>query len=142
MANEQFAFIHRARVPSRDQWQQAVDESGFDLVIYEGLQPFSHSGFLPCKLLGADSGVETYHGPASEAVPEADVLKELSGGRDFCITFRWGGSFQEAACAMILSYALARSFGAAVSYAGEPPCASLEAIRADTEAMVEESQKK
>jgi len=142
MANHQFAFIDRTKIPSASQWQQAINDSGFDLMVDQTLQPFSHSGFLPCTLLGADSGIETYYGPASEVIPEPDLLNELSNGRDFCITFRWGSSFQEAACAMILSYALAKSFGALVSYEGETPYASLEALRNDTEEMINESKKK
>lgn len=142
MANEQFAFLDKASVPSRAQWQQAVDDSGFDLQLDPELQPFSHSGYLPCKLFGAESGIETYYDKATDVVPDADQLNELAEGRDSCITFRWGGDFREAACAMILSFALAKSFGAVISYEGDTPYASLDALRADTQAIIEESQKK
>ncbi len=141
MANEQFAFIERAKVPSASQWQAAIDAAGFDLKLDPSLEPFEHSGFLPCTLFGADSGVETYYDPASEVISDPDLLNELYGGRDFCIRFRWGGSFREAACAMILSYSLAKSCGAVVSYEGDAPYVSLEALRTDTEEILREAQK-
>ena len=142
MANVQFAFIDRAMVPSRSQWQQAIDDSGFDLHVDDNLKPFEHSGFLPCVFLGKNSGVETYYQPAGDVIADWDELGELSGGKDFCISFRWGGSFQEAACAMILSYALAKSFGAVVSYGGETPYSTLEAFRSDTEEIIKGAQEK
>ncbi|MBN2579548.1 MAG: hypothetical protein JXB10_11210 [Pirellulales bacterium] len=141
MANEQYAFIERAKVPPRAQWQNTVNETGFDLQMDEGLQVFEHSGFLPCKLLGSDSGVETYYVAANEIISEPDQLNQIAGGRDFCIAFRWGGSYQEAACAMILSYALATSYGAVISYKGDTPYASLEALQNDTEEIIKEALK-
>ena len=141
MANEQHAFIHKDKVPSKVQWQEAVNASGFDLQIYPDLQVFEHSGFMPCKLLGKDSGVETYYSPANEIFDDPAVIKELAGDRDYCISFRWGGSFREAACAMILSYALAGSFGAVVSYEGEEPYQDLAALRKDTDDIIKEATK-
>ncbi|HUE72171.1 MAG TPA: hypothetical protein VMP01_14905 [Pirellulaceae bacterium] len=141
MANEQFAFIERGKVPSRTQWQKAIDEAGFDLQLDEGLEPFGHSGFLPCKLFGADSGVETYYDAAMDVISDPNQLQELAGGRDFCISFRWGGDFRDAACAMILSYSLARSFSAVISYEGEAPYATLEALQKDTEDIIKQVQK-
>lgn len=141
MANEQYAFIERTKVPSASQWQAAIDAAGFDLQLNPSLEPFEHSGFLPCTLFGADSGVETYYDRASEVISDPDLLNKLCGGRDFCISFRWGGSLREAACAMILSYALAQACEAVVSYEGDAPYVSLEALRTDTEELLREAQK-
>jgi hypothetical protein len=142
MANEQYAFIHKDKVPAGSEWQEAVDAAGFDLRIDPGLKVFEHSGFLPCVLFGQDSGVETYYSPAKRVLDDAAVLEELAGDRDYCITFRWGGRLEEAACAMILSYALASSFGALVSYEGEAPYEDLVALRKDTEAIIKQATKK
>ena len=141
MANEQYAFIHKDKVPSRAQWQAAVSASGFDLQIDPDLQVFEHSGFMPCKLLGQDSGVETYYSPANEIFDDPAAIEGLAGGRDYCISFRWGSSFREAACAMILSYALAGSFGAVVSYEGGEPYQDLAALRKDTDEIIKEAAK-
>lgn len=134
MAQEQYVFLEKSKVPSRNQWQQVVDESGFDLQIDEELVPFEQTGFLPCRLLGEESGVETYYQTVSDL--DSPNFNEIAAGRDYCISFRWGSSYQECACAMILSYALAQSFDALVSYEGEPPYASLDALRTDTEEIL------
>ena len=142
MANEQFAFIDKNKVPSPSQWQQAIDDAGYDLQVDDGLVPFSHSGFLPCVLLGAKTGVETYYNRVRDAFPDSGVVNEVAGGRDFVISFRWGGDFREAACAMVLSFALASSFDAIVSYEGEVPYASLDGLRKDTDEMLALAKKK
>jgi hypothetical protein len=141
MANEQYAFIQKGKVPSRVQWQEAVDTAGFDLQIYPELQVFEHSGFMPCKVLGKDSGVEMYYSSANEIFGDPAATEALAGNRDYCISFRWGGSFREAACAMILSYALASSFGAVVSYEGEEPQQDLTALRKETDDILKEAAK-
>jgi hypothetical protein len=141
MANEQYAFIHKQRVPTPDEWQRAIDEAGFDLQIDPGLVVFEHSGFLPCKLGGRDSGIETYYTPTDQLFDDPTTVNDLAGGRDYCISFRWGGRFREAACAMILSYSLARSFGATISYEGEAPNEDLAALRKETEQILDEAKK-
>src|SRR5262249_21869031 len=116
--------------------------AGFDLQINPDLQVFEQSGFMPCKLFGEDSGVETYYSPAKDVFSHPEVLQHLAGERDYCISFRWASSYHEAACAMILSYALANSFEASVSYEGEDPYKDLATLRRDTEDIIKEAQKK
>jgi len=134
MANEQYAFIEKARVPTRTAWQEAIDESGFDFQLDPDLKPFEDSGFSPCKLMGSDAGVEIYYDGSDELLSQ---FSDIAQGRDFCISFRWGGSMIECASAMIASYALAKSFDAIVSYDGETPYHDLNAFLEDTKACVE-----
>lgn len=141
MANEQFAFIHKNKVPSPDQWQAAVDAAGFDLKLDPELKVFEDEGFMPCKLFGKDSGVETYYSPIDEVFDDLAEAEELAGDRDFCISFRWGSRYSEAACAMILSYVLADSFGAVVSYEFEDPYEDLATLRKETEEILKEAAK-
>lgn len=141
MANEQFAFIHKNKVPTPDQWQAAVDAAGFDLKLDPELKVFEDEGFMPCKLFGKDSGVETYYSPIDELFDDRAEAEELAGDRDFCISFRWGGRYSEAACAMVLSYVLAHSFGAVVSYEFEDPYEDLDALRKETEEILKEAAK-
>ena len=65
-----------------------------------------------------------------------DSFREIAADRDCCISFRWGGSMQECACAMVVSYALAESFEAIVSYEGEPPPESIQTFRKETEGAI------
>jgi hypothetical protein len=118
-----------------------VDAVGFDLKLDPELKVFEDSGFMPCKLFGKDAGVETYYSSTDKLFDDPADAEHLAGDRDFCISFRWGGRFSEAACAMALSYVLAHSFGAAVSYEGEEPYRDLAALRKDTDDILKEAAK-
>lgn len=138
MANEQFAFLKSSDVPTCDQWQQAIGRAGFDLKLDPELQPRTNVGFVPCKLNGSEAGVEMYFDDSSEFMAPFGAI---AGDRDCCISFRWGGSMVECACAMIASYALAESFGAVVSFEGDPPPDDLQQFRQGTEAILEDVAK-
>ena len=141
MANEQYAFISKSKVPTLSQWQKAINDSGFDLKIDETLVIFEHSGFLPCKLAEIDSGVEVYYSPIEKLFDDPSIAEELADGRDYCISFRWGGDFYEGASAMIPSYALAANFDSIVSYEGESSYDTLELLRKEAEGMLAEAKK-
>jgi hypothetical protein len=137
MANELFAFINKTKVPSREAWQAAIDKCGFDLQLDPEMKPMEDSAFSPCTLMGSASGVEIYY----EGDP--DFLKDFSSinqGRDYCISFRWGGAMDECACASIASYTLAKHFGAIVSYEGEDP-SSLEDLLLGAQQAIDEVKK-
>ena len=140
MSQEQYAFIHKSRVPAVQEWQRAVDEAGYDLRIDAEFKPFEHAGFLPCQLNGEQSGVEVYY-DLTRDLCDQELAQSIAQGRDVCISFRWGGSFREGACAMILALALAKSFDAILSYEGEPPCDSLDAFQAELAIMLKEAER-
>lgn len=54
MSNAQFAFVERARVPSRAALQASISALGFELQLDPGFLPFENSGFLPFVLNGGD----------------------------------------------------------------------------------------
>jgi len=116
MSLSQTVLIEKSRVPDRDTLQHAVRALGFDLVIDGFYKPFDCSGFLPCVLEGRKSGFEIYFGPTEETFQSFPALRELAAGRDHTITFRWGGDMGECACVLIISAALAASFGGLVHY--------------------------
>jgi hypothetical protein len=138
MANEQYAFIDKDDVPMRVDWQAAIDESGFDFQLDPELKPFESSGFSPCKLLGKEAGFEIYYEDSPEFLAD---FADIANGKNCCITFRWGGSMIECASVMISSYALAKRFGAIVSYEGEDPSDDMEALLAETKGAVEFARK-
>ena len=133
MANEQYAFLLRADVPTRAQWQAVIDAAGVDFQLDPELKPMEDSGFSPCRLLGSAAGFEIYYDDSPDFLEE---FADIAQGRDCCLSFRWGGSIVEGASAMIASYALAKGFGAIVSYEGEAP-ESLEALHAGAIEMLE-----
>jgi hypothetical protein len=133
MSNEQFAFLKSSRVPTRDQWQQAIERAGFDLQLDPTLEPRKDAGFVQCKLNGAESGVEMYFEDSSELMK---TFGSIAVDCDCWISFRWGSSMSECACAMIASFALASEFGAVVSFEGGPPYENLADFRRETEATL------
>jgi hypothetical protein len=118
VANELFAFMDKSKVPTREAWQKAIADCGFDLLLDPEMKPMEDSAFSPCTLLGKRSGVEIYYEDDPEFLGEFSSIHQ---GRNLCISFRWGGAMDECACASIASYALAKYFGAIVSYEGEDP---------------------
>ncbi|MGL6073523.1 MAG: hypothetical protein ACRC8S_05095 [Fimbriiglobus sp.] len=137
MANEQFAFLKASRVPTQEQWQQAIDRTGFDLKMDPTCEPRTNYGFVPCTLEGRESGVEMYFNDSSDFIQDfAELIDDLSD-RDCCISFRWGGDMQECACAMIASFALAAEFGALVSYEGEHTYYDLVVFRDDVRKAIQ-----
>ena len=85
-----------------------------------------------------ETGVEMYFDDSKELI---DSFRDIAEDRDCCISFRWGGSMQECACAMVASYALADSFDAIVSYEGEAPPESIQAFRKETESVIAQAAK-
>jgi hypothetical protein len=116
MSLQQTAFILRSNVPDRVALQSAIDALGFDCKIDAFYVPFQCSGFLPCVLAGAQSGFEIYFESATDVLSDFRHLAQTVGGRDVAMTFRWGGDMSECACVLIVSAALAKTFGAIVHY--------------------------
>jgi len=138
MSNEQFAFLNSSRVPTRQEWQEAIDRSGFDLRLDPMYEPRMNAGFVPCRLNGVESGVEMYFEDSAEFMAD---FASIAADRDCFISFRWGGSMRHCACAMIAGFALAAEFGAIVSYEGDPPYENLADFRRDTESVCKEAEK-
>jgi len=133
MANELFAFIDPAKVPTGEAWQAAIVECAFDLRLDPEMKPKEDSAFSPMTLLGKPSGVEIYYTDEREFLDEFD---EIRGAREYCVSFRWGGDMGECACASIASFVLAKHFGALVSYEGDEP-GSLEALKEGADQALE-----
>ncbi|OPF63631.1 hypothetical protein [Hydrogenophaga sp. H7] len=122
MSNTQFAFIEKSEVPGQEALQSAIDELGFDLRVSPKFAPFKDSGFVPFTLKGETGpGFEIFYEDAAEISGADAALKTLAGGKDYCISMIWGGSMKDLACVLIVSCALAKAFGAVVSYEGEAP---------------------
>ncbi len=138
ISNEQYAFLSKSKVPTREAWQAAIEASDFDFQLDPELKPFENSGFLPCKMMGSDAGFEIYYDEVSNLPGE---FRELAQGRDYCISFRRGGSMVECASAMIASYALAKSFDAIVSYEGEDPHTDLDDFLKQTNEVIDYAKK-
>lgn len=137
MSLEQTAFVTRANVPNREELQAAVDSLGFDCKVDASYVPFSSSGFLPCVLAGKESGFEIYFESAADVLALFPHLTESVDVRDVAITFRWGGDMAECACVLIVSAALATSFGAIVHYQDDDMLFSCEQLVSEAHAALQ-----
>jgi len=141
MSNTQIAFLNRDSVPNREELQASIDRFGFNLTLHPEFTPFIDSGFSPCILDGTPNvGFEVSYAPTSETVDGDPNLKAIAAGRDFSISMKWGGSMKDCACATIVSCALAKDFGAIVTYEGEPPD-TLEALLDETRTILADAAK-
>ncbi|MBC2600479.1 hypothetical protein [Puniceicoccus vermicola] len=140
MANEQYVFISEKAIPSRQEWQESIDALGYDFQLDSELKPKEDSGYSPCKLEGKETGVEIYYQAVAELVDDPSEIEELTKGRDYCISFRWGGSMAECTCAIIASAALLKNFDGVVSYEFEAP-SDLEALIKDLDFTIPEARK-
>lgn len=141
MSKTQFAFLKKSQVPGCDALQASIDALGFDLTLYPDFNPLEDSGFLSCTLNGlAGVGFELSCESADELVHGDKQLQGIAGENDYGMSLVCGGSVEDCACAMIVSCALAKDFGAIVSSGGEPP-EPLDHLLRSTQEMVDNAMK-
>ncbi len=145
MSNTQFAFLEKENVPTGEAWQRAIDDLQFSvrLTIDPELAPFEDEGFSPCKWGDTDHdvGFEIYYEPAEDVYEDDEEFKAVAGeGNDYCISMSWGGSMLDCAAVMIASCALAKSFGAVISYEGDGP-SQIEKLVQDTKETIISAEK-
>jgi hypothetical protein len=110
-------FLKKSSVPDRSSLQDAVNSLGLPLVLDPELNPLVDSGFSPSKKIkNTDSGFEISSEPAQDLLQNYPHLAKTIAGRDWCITFRWGGDMNECACVMAASAGLVKLCGALAFY--------------------------
>ena len=107
MAVELHIFMQDSRVPSRDTWQQAIEQLGFPAVLDASLDVGSDTGFSPTSFRGQSTGFEFYLEPAADILSSYSHIAPRVGSRDKCATFRWGGDIMECGAALSAASALA-----------------------------------
>ena len=142
MSNTQYAFLKKDNVPTRETLQASIDQLGFDLKLDPEFTPFEDEGFSPCVLNGeSDIGFEIFYEPTKDVVEDDEDFQKIAGSNDYCVSMRWGGSLKDCVSAMIVSAALAKDFGAVISYEGNEP-EVLEELLNDTKSLVEQTKVK
>ena len=141
MSNTQFAFLKRSDVPARSALQSSIDSLGFDLQLDPDLNLLTDSGFSPCVLNGVpDVGFELSLDSTQDMIRDNDFFSAFAGESDICIAMSWRGSMKDCASVMIVSCALAKDFGAIISYEGEPP-EPLESLLQGAHGVVQDAAK-
>jgi hypothetical protein len=122
MSNTQYAFLKKSNIPTQAALQNAIDTLGFDLKIDPALDLLNDTGFSPCVLTGiSEVGFELWCENSADVTEDDEEFRQLAGENDSCLTLTWGGRSKDLACAMIVSCALVKDFGAVVSYEGDAP---------------------
>ncbi len=138
MSNTQFAFLKKSRVPSGAALQASIDALGFDLKLDPVLNLLEDSGFSPCVFAGIpDVGFELFTEPAADVMSDSDEFRKVIGDSDISVSMVWRGSMKDCASVLIVSCALAKDFGAVISYEGEPPEPFERLLEATHEAIAE-----
>lgn len=128
MSNKQFAFHKTSAVPDRASLQASITALGFKLELDPELSLLTDSGFSSCTLDGIpDVGFELSIDPTEDVVGDDDELGLIASNSDICISMTWRSSMLDCACVMIVSCALAKDYGAVISFEGAPP-ESLESL--------------
>jgi hypothetical protein len=113
MSVDLLVFLKREKLPTRDDWQRAIDGEGFDLTL-DDVDTLSHTGFWPAKLNGKNCGFE-YSFEKNEPLElddeplEPDAMTDAIADRDYCVTFTIHGSVDELQAASVAGAVLAKS---------------------------------
>ena len=116
MALELHIFLEDSQVPTREVWQQAIEEAGFPTVIEQTLDLRRDTGFRPTTWKEQATGFEFYLEPAVGVLESYPHIAEQVGSRDMCVTFRWGGDLAECAAAISSAAALTKLVGGIYFY--------------------------
>ncbi len=65
MSVEVQVYLDPQKMPSPEQWQAAIRERGFDVMIDTDFDPWEHTGFLPGEYDGEEAGFEYFAGRLS-----------------------------------------------------------------------------
>ena len=106
MSVEICVFVQRDRLPVRNQWQQAIEDMGFPMVLYADFDPLQMSGFCPVTWRGIATGFEYYLDFSKEYLNSYPDIAGQVQLRDSCVTFCFGGHVSELASALAAAASL------------------------------------
>jgi hypothetical protein len=106
MSMDLYIFSNRP-VRSMAEWQSAIDDDGFQILLDLTTAFDDLNGFLPVRLDGAGTGFEVGHESAAELVGQCSEDDIDIGGPWACaLAFHWGGDLRE----MIAAFSTASSY--------------------------------
>ena len=139
MSIEIHVFMQDARVPSRDEWQQAIAQLGFPTVLCPTLDVRADTGFSPTTYKAQRTGFEFDVSPAADVLSSYPHVAAAVGNRDRCATFRWGGDLTECAAALSAAAALVKVTDGLYFYPDDDTVLgaddAVEALRSDLASM-------
>jgi len=97
-----YVFLQDQDVPSRDEWQGAINAAHLPLIL-DVFDVRKFAGYLPVELDGIDTGFEFFFGVVSE-IPGVDALR--LAGRDRYVAFVLHSDLTEMKAAMLAAATL------------------------------------
>ena len=97
MSLNTLVILRDDQLPSIAQWQRALYDAGINLQLDAIEDLRGHTGYLPAKLNGIDSGFEWYFGPVDEVFGQTP---DGIGGRGHAASFVTHGEVHETLCAL------------------------------------------
>lgn len=109
MSVTETVFLVRAQLPTRDEWQRALTQHGFSLVLDRQFDPARREGYVPCTLAGRDAGFEYVLQDIETYVAEQDFADHRAqlGKRDIAVSFVTRSRFEHLQAAMAAAAVLA-----------------------------------
>ena len=101
-------FLQDSQVPSRDVWQQTIEQLGFPAVLDPTLDLRNDTGFSPTIFRGQSTGFEFYLESAADVLSSYQHITPKVDNRDMCATLRWGGDLAECGAAISAAAALTK----------------------------------
>lgn len=104
MSVQLFVYLREEQLPTRDQWQLAIDSHGIDLTL-DQFSTREHVGFLPAKLKGSNCGFEYAFQPVDQSATQE--MPEQIGDRNKVVSFvTHGGREPDGEAAMLAAAVL------------------------------------
>jgi hypothetical protein len=105
---ELHVLLRNSAVPTVEEWQRALTEASFNLILDNALKIREASGYSPAIYNGVKTGFEFDLFPASDIMETYEGIAEQIGDRDLSANFRWGGDLRECVAACIASGVLTK----------------------------------
>ena len=102
MSVDLYVYLRDADIPTRAEWQQAIDEAGIDLVLDEEFSVREHEGgYILAQMGEEETGFEfDFESKEGSYVPSGPDAEEKIAAYDRVAAFRFGGDLQECVAAM------------------------------------------
>jgi len=126
MSVENNIFMVRGKLPSPQEWLEAITLNGFEMNMDINFDPVKHEGFLPCKYKGEDAGFEywTEEVDINELLEEDMLTQEEANELDdrcFMVTLTTHSDFREYMTSMVAAAVLCEISDGMLAEGGEPP---------------------
>jgi len=126
MSVENTVFMEKGKLPSPQEWLDAIRSNGFEMDMDTDFDPITHEGYIPCKYKGEDAGFEYWAEEVdfNEFLEEGTLTREEAdelGDRSFMVTLITRGDFRELITAMIAAAVLCEMTDGLYAEGGAPP---------------------